>query len=44
MLSGSLNKADADWASGNSYVNGYVSKPLTENKIKELMAKHFPYN
>jgi len=42
MLSTSNDKIDKKKAAGYDDVSGYVSKPLTKEKLMSIIAQHFP--
>lgn len=42
MLTTSTNPKDTERLN-NSGISGYVNKPLTESKLKEVLAKHFEW-
>ena len=40
ILSSSLDKRDKDYFKENSYVIGYLAKPLSDNDLKEVLTAH----
>lgn len=42
MLTTSLNPNDKEKANEAKEVNGFINKPLTSDKIKKILEKHFP--
>ena len=42
MLSTSTNPHDIEKATSKEIVGGFLEKPLTEEALKEILAKHFP--
>jgi CheY-like chemotaxis protein len=42
MLSTSLNPSDQARAESNPYIAGFLYKPLSEEKLQEVLATHFP--